>query len=183
MNILREIVPRAKAAGLSFLMIGGNAVIAYGFPRQTADLDLMVIDGQREVWDAMALSLGYRHHNVQTNFMMYNPISGAMPALDLVLVDASTFEKLAADAKQIEVAGERVEIPSLRHLIALKLHALRGGQAYRFERDMLDIITLIQLHGISLASADYAAILSRYGTPALRAEIERRLAGFDTSGA
>ena len=42
MSGLNSIRDAAVAAGLRFLLIGGNAMIAYGVQRETADLDLLV---------------------------------------------------------------------------------------------------------------------------------------------
>ena len=47
--------------------------------------------------------------------------------VDLMLVDDATFGKLSADAAEIVLAEMPVRIPSLRHLIAMKL--LRGSAA------------------------------------------------------
>jgi hypothetical protein len=182
MNILQQIAPRALRSQTPFLMIGGNAVIAHGFPRQTVDLDLLIQTQDRAAWHDLVTSLGYVPYHLLTNFLMYNAETATMPPLDFMLVSSETFAKLASDAIVVSVAGEQVKIPSLRHLIALKLHALRSGESHRHERDMLDVVTLLQLHGIELASPDYAEIFQRYATEAVRAEINRRLAGPGSSG-
>ena len=177
-KIIATIAGQAALKGLPFLIIGGNAVNAYGYPRVTRDVDLMVRDTDRRAWDELIVPLGYRAHQVQRVFHMYNPIPRDLPAVDLMLVDGGTFDKLATDATEIEMAGAKVRIPALRHLIALKLHALRSGAPHRRERDLGDVLTLVQVNGVDLASAKYVEILERYATPALATEIQRRLAGF-----
>ncbi len=183
MQIVSAISKLADTSNLPFLVIGGHAVIAYGYPRQTADVDFLVIDQNRHAWDSLVLALGYRHHHIQSAFQMYNPVQIGLPAIDLMLVDAQTFSKLAADAHDCEVGGVQVKIPSLRHLIALKLHALRSGQADRRERDLGDVLTLMRLNGLTLASPSYPEIFARYASPALQREIESRLAGPESSHA
>jgi hypothetical protein len=175
MNILGQLVPKAAEAGVPFLVIGGHAVIAYGFPRQTADLDLLIREQDRETWHALVTALGYTPYHLQANFLMYNSLVPGTPPLDFMIVNAQTFARLAADSGRLGAEGHGAMIPSLRHLIALKLHALRGGQAHRHERDLLDVITLVQLQSIDLASPDYREIFERYGTEAIRAELDRRL--------
>ena len=177
-QIVATIAGQAALKNLPFLLIGGNAVNAYGYPRVTRDADLMVREVQRRAWDELIVPLGFRAHQIQRVFHMYNPIPRDLPAVDLMLVDDGTFDKLAADATEIEMAGAKVRIPSLRHLIALKLHALRSSAPHRRERDMGDVLTLVQINGVDLASAKYVEILERYATPALATEIQRRLAGF-----
>jgi predicted nucleotidyltransferase len=177
MKIVAILAEKAAMAGVPFLVIGGNAVIVYGYPRQTADVDLLVREADREVWDGLIRALGYVAHHIQPAFQMYNPVAGNLPPVDLMLVDGGTFAKLDADAREVAFSGVRARIPSLRHLIALKLHALRSGQANRRERDFLDVITLVQLNDVDLASREYVEILDRYATAAIRAELRFRLAG------
>jgi hypothetical protein len=174
-NILSQLVPKAAEAGIPFLVIGGHAVIAYGFPRQTADLDLLVREEDREAWHALVTGLGYTPYHLQANFLMYNSLATGMAPLDFMIVNGQTFSRLATDAGRLGAEGHGAMIPSLRHLVALKLHALRSGQAHRQERDLLDVTTLVELHAIDLASPDYREIFERYGTATIRAEIDRRL--------
>jgi hypothetical protein len=182
-KILATIATRAAAEGLPFLVIGGNAVIAYGYPRMTRDLDLLVREDDRRAWDALITSLGYQPHQIMRAFHMYNPGGLQAPAVDLMLVDAGTFGKLSADALTVTMAESSVQLPSLPHLIALKLHALRQGGAHRYERDLGDVITLLQVNHVDLATPKYREIVARYATPAILAEIERRLAGPQSAGA
>ena len=149
----------------------------------TFDVDLLVRETDRQKWDELIVPLGYRQHHIQRVFHMYNPTSRELPPLDLMLVDERTFDKLAADASEVTLAGAPVRLPSIKHLIALKLHALRAGLAHRRERDLGDVLQLVQLNELDLASPEYSEILQRYATPALVAEIKRRLAGPESAGA
>lgn len=182
-KILATIAERAAAANLPFLVIGGNAVIAHGYPRLTNDLDLLVCETDRRAWDEMMTSLGYVPHQIQRAFHMYNPVERGLPPVDLMLVDVGTFGKLATDPKPCVLDETDVCIPKLSHLLALKLHALRQGPSHRFERDMSDVITLVEVNHVDLAVSEYAEILERYATPAVREEILRRLAGPESAGA
>lgn len=64
MNIFHEL-GRAKAAGLPFLLIGGHAVVAHGFPRLTFDVDIVVPKSRGPEWKQRFEALGYRcfHEN------------------------------------------------------------------------------------------------------------------------
>jgi len=179
---LATIVERAAAANLPFLVIGGNAVIAYGYPRMTRDIDLLVREGDRRAWDELMLGLGYLPYQIMRAFHMYNPQRRGDPPVDLMLVDESTFAKFIAGRGVSTLDETEVFLPKLSHLLALKLHALREGGAHRFDRDMSDVVTLIRVNGVALADPEYADILDRYATPAVRAEILRRLAGLESTG-
>lgn len=181
-KIVAAIAEKAAHAGLPFIVIGGNAVIAYGYPRTTVDVDLLVKDTDRRKWDELIIPLGYRQHHIHRVFHMYNPIPDGMPAVDFMLVNEHTFSKLSENTRETELGGATVRIPSLRNLIALKLHALRYGGEHRHTRDLLDIVELSQLNQVDLESPEYVEILVRYATPAIVAEIKLRFAGSGPSG-
>lgn len=181
MRIVATISEKAALAGLPFLIIGGNAVNAYGYPRTTTDVDLFVRDSDRRKWDELIVPLGYRAHQIQRVFHMYNPIPNNLPPVDLMLVDRGTFDKMEINAAEITLGGAKVRVPSLRHLIALKLHALRTYLPHRYERDLGDVLVLMQVNKVDLAAPEYDEIFQRYATPALITEIERRLAGPESS--
>lgn len=183
MHFIATIAERAAEAGLPFLLIGGNAVIAYGYPRQTADWDFLVRDTDRDKWHELILPLGFRLHHHHLVFHMYHPLQPGLVDMDLMLVDGGTFAKLQAESHETTISGVVLRMPSLRHLIALKLHALRAGLEHRRERDLLDIIMLVQLNKVDLAAPEFVQILDRYATPAIRAELLRRLAGPESAGA
>jgi predicted nucleotidyltransferase len=176
-KILATIAERAAAAGLPFLIIGGNAVIAYGYARMTRDLDLMVREQDRRMWDELMQSLDYSQYEVSRAFQMYNPGPAHLPPVDLMLVDAATMEKLANGAQTVDMEGTNVRIPSLVHLIALKLHALRQGDLHRHTRDFGDVVELVLINKVDLASAEYAAILERYADAATREKLSAALPG------
>lgn len=177
MKILATIAARAAEDELPFLIIGGNAVIAYGYPRMTRDIDLLVREEDRREWDALILALDYSSHHVGRVFQMYNPNARHMPPLDLMLVERDTFAKLADGARLVTMENAAVRIPSLGHLIALKLHALRQGDRERHTRDFGDIVELALINQVDLASPEYAAILDRYADAATRAKLAASLPG------
>ena len=112
---------------------------------------------------------------------MYTPLERGQPPVDLMLVNSRTFEKLSAGATVSEVDGQQIRYPSLLHLIALKLHALRHGLEHRRARDLGDVVELMMINQLNLAAPEFQEILERYGTPAITAELRVRLVG--TSGA
>ena len=116
-------------------------------------------------------------------FHMYNPAERGQLPVDLMLVDAGTFAKLTADPSRCVLDETEVAIPKLSHLLALKLHALRQGPSHRYERDLSDVIMLVQINEVDLAQPECTEILDRYATPAVRAEILRRLTRPESAGA
>ena len=181
-KIVGTIAEKAALAGLPFIVIGGNAVNAYGYSRTTVDVDLLVRETDRRKWDELIVPLGYRAHQIQRVFHMYNPIPDGWAPVDLMLVNEGTFTKLSQNTRETELGGAIVRIPSLRNLIALKLHALRFGGEHRHTRDFLDVIELVQLNQVNLAAPEYVEILERYATSDIADRIRSGIAGPQSPG-
>jgi hypothetical protein len=59
MSLLKTLESKTKDQGLTFLVIGGLAVIHYGYPRDTGDLDLLILRSARGQWLALFSELDY----------------------------------------------------------------------------------------------------------------------------
>jgi hypothetical protein len=180
-SVFARLVSEATAAGLPYLLIGGNAVVGHGYQRMTRDIDLLIHDRNRQQWDALIMSLGYQRHDTRDAFHMYNAVARGDPPLDLMLVDASTFAKLSTDPAYCFFDGVKTPIPRLSHLLALKLHALKHYIPHRYERDLGDVVELIRINRVNLADPEFAGIFERYAIDSVRREIERRLARPESS--
>ncbi len=147
MKILDLIQQLANENGLEFVLIGGHAINAIGDRRQTRDVDLLVCETDKKLWKKLLLDMDYELFNDSAAFMQFNPGKIEEWPLDILLVNEITFKKLKADAISKNIGGkEDILIPSKKHLIAMKLHALKQGDEIRRLKDLLDIITLIR-HG------------------------------------
>ncbi len=175
MEILRAIKERALTKGLDFILIGGHAVAVYGVQRQTGDVDLIVARSKRALWDEIFLALRYRSGQNDENFIRYQPASIAAWPVDLMLVDDETLQKLVAAALEVDLGQTRVKVASPRHLITLKIHALKRHQPDRFVKDYNDVIALLRTHGKDVSSADLLELCLRYADRALYDRIQRDL--------
>jgi hypothetical protein len=73
MEVLKRIAKTAGERGLSFVVVGGHALNAWGLSRQTCDLDLMVPENEREAWKDMLRELGYPTPLQQEAFIQFGP--------------------------------------------------------------------------------------------------------------
>jgi hypothetical protein len=55
--------------------------------------------------------------------------------LDLMFVAPSTFEQFWTASEKREFGGTTASVPSLDHLLALKLHVLKQGLLHRTSKD------------------------------------------------
>ena len=153
MSFFTVIDKEAKARGLPYLLIGGYAVIAHGFPRLTFDVDLAIERARKSEWLQCAAALGYSVHHDGGAFLQLGSKEHDWP-LDFMLLNDSTFAKLSATSVERTIDGVTVRIPSVLHLIALKIHALNHTRTRRFLKDFEDVTELIQRDKIDLASPE-----------------------------
>jgi hypothetical protein len=177
-SVFATLVAQAGQVGLPFLVIGGNAVIAYGYPRQTHDFDFLVDNRHRFRWDQIIRELGYHPEHFHSVFQMYKCERPEHPPIDLMLVDHDTFQKFENDAIETIIHQVPVRIPALLHMIALKLHAEKSAGDRREGRDFNDVLMLLKLNHVELADPALQEILERFGNE----DIRRRLSIFFEKG-
>jgi hypothetical protein len=164
-----------RKRNLQFLVIGGLAVNLYGYSRETADLDLLICDGQREPWLGLFSRLDYVIYKDGGNFIQLSSEQHAAWPVDLMLVQKRTFAPMFAASQEADLYGTPSRIPSLKHLIALKLHALKNTRLDRFLKDFLDVENLIRINNLDLKSENIRQLFVRYGTMELYDKVSRSL--------
>ena len=177
MTSFQDIISAAREHGLSFLVIGGFAVIFHGYSRDTADLDLLVARKARPEWMDLFSTLGYSVFRDAGNFLQLTPPKAGAWPVDLMVVSESTFEPMMAAGMEVEMYGAMVRIPSLDHLLALKLHVLKHGHVGRFSKDFLDVEGLVRVNALDPRSEKMRQMFLKYGTLDLYEKISRALAG------
>jgi hypothetical protein len=55
-------------------------------------------------------------------------------------------------------------VPSLSHLIALKLHSIKYNPKLRLTRDLPDIINLIRINELNHKNPDFKELCLKFGT-------------------
>lgn len=172
---LRRLVDLAQSPPeLPFLLIGGHAVAAHGHARMTFDVDFLARASDREAWMGRAAAGGLGCVAQSDNFAQFAAGEDG-EAFDLMFVSDDTFAGMQAAAVSADLGPVRVPVPSLRHLIALKLHALRHAPEVRMSKDASDIEMLLRRNGVSLADPAWRELFLRHGTADLLAAFERIL--------
>ena len=173
MNGLAAIVARAAEGNLPFILAGGHAVIAHGCPRNTFDIDLIIPRNQRDKWKDLAQATGYRLVGQGPTFLQFSPSGSQAPPLDLMLVSEDTFGKLLAEAVPATAALPGARIVSLRHLLALKCHAIKHGHRGRIVKDADDVIRLVQANRLDVNDPEIRDLFLKYGPAELYEKIQR----------
>ena len=159
--------------GLDFLIIGGFAVVHHGYPRETADLDLLIRKSARQDWLGLFTSLGYQVVRDGDVFLQLSPSDANMWPVDLMLVNDSTFDKMQGQAVEAGFHGTLGPIPSAEHLLALKVHALKNARIHRFLKDFQDVEGIIRKNQFDLNSETIRQIILKYGSVELYEKIRR----------
>lgn len=163
MQILHILNQKAYQRQLEFLVVGGHAVSAHGFSRQTGDLDLLVREEDRSAWREIFISLGYKMFYEHSSFMQFSPPELGTWPLDLMFVDNATFSGMLTESLKVTFGDSTARIPSVEHLLALKLHALKQGQPHRIFKDLSDIINLVLIKKIDVHTDQFRQLCEKYG--------------------
>ncbi len=166
-SFFETIATETRKRHLPFLIIGGHAINLYGFARETADVDFLICADNRTAWLELLTKLGYRVFSDGGSFVQLSSDQQSAWPLDLMLVQKKTFQPMLADSREVEFYGTTSRIPSLEHLIALKLHALKNTRVNRFLKDYLDVENLIQINHLDIKSKKIRLLFTKYGTLAL----------------
>lgn len=173
-DVLVALDTMAKAEGLSYLLVGGNAVNAHHYLRTTYDVDLAIRETDKAQWDRQMRNLGYEVFFGTPAFSRYRQKADKQSVpVDLMILDESTYTKLKTKSQERVLAGRDYPVPDVLHVIAMKLHALRQPHREANTNDLNDVISLIKKLKIDVQSEDFITIFERYGTPEIQAKILR----------
>jgi predicted nucleotidyltransferase len=165
MQVLDILTAKAEEKGLRFIVIGGHAVNAYGERRQTGDLDILVREADRQLWERILTSMEYTLFHRHRAFLQYKPPVLEVWPIDIMLVDDRTFDGLFAESQEVNFGGtHNVSIPSIEHLIALKLNVLKQVGKARELKDLADIVALVKIGRLDVKDGKFRLLCEKYGT-------------------
>ena len=86
---------------------------------------------------------------------------------NFIFVDKETLARIIKDGKKVKIAGKTFVVPSLNHLIALKLHSVKFNPKIREFRDLPDIINLLRMNKVNVKTDQFRKLCLEYGTEEL----------------
>lgn len=161
MKLFQKVSDLFKDAGITFVLVGGHAVNHYGVTRHTADIDLMILSSNCGKATRELEALGYCEDCSSELFVRCVHADAATMDVDFLLVDEETLTKIADSAISAVIEDREVLIPSLDHLLAMKLHSLRHTPE-RMLKDGGDIVALLLEH--HRTPDDIQGICDRFGS-------------------
>ncbi len=173
MTFLEIICERVQRENLPFLLAGGHAVVVHGYARTTFDLDFITDRDSRERWLRVLAHGGLTLYHEGPTFVQFSPPSGQHWPVDLMFVNASTFQKLDAESVTAEIGRASVKVVSLLHLIALKCHAIRHGHSGRVIKDTDDLVRLIEVNRLQVEEPKLREIVLQHGSAEIYEKLRR----------
>lgn len=167
MEILRTISFYTEDKDMPFILIGGHAVNVYGISRQTGDIDLVVPLSSKERWLPLLERLNYKCNQNDDRFARFEAKDIAAWPIDLMFVDDNTFKKLYSQSISDEVGVAKVRVASARHLVTLKLHALKNYQEHRYVKDLNDVLQLLKNSKTGISKTELSELCEKYADSAL----------------
>ncbi len=157
------------------ILIGGFAVNYYNVTRQTADIDFLVSEDDFNIILEFLKKEGYEVDYTHKVFVRLKGKGKYIIDIDFLFVDKTTFDGIKLDSQEIKIAGEDFYVPSLEHLIALKLHSIKYNQKNREFKDLPDIINLIKANKVKYKKKQFKDICLKYGTAELYNKIRESI--------
>ncbi len=162
-----------EKTNVSCVLIGGFAVNYYKVTRQTADVDFLIIKKDFERILGLLEEEGFKQDYSQEVFARIKSTKSYLMDIDFMFVDKETLDKIIKEGKQISIARQKFIVPSLFHLIALKMHAIKYNPKIREYKDLLDIIELIKVNKINTKTNEFKSLCLKYGTEELYKKLEK----------
>jgi hypothetical protein len=148
-KVLGVVTDFLDGKGVRHAVIGGVALIAYGLPRTTLDLDFIVESSAQDElirfiesrgYETVHRSSGYSNH-VHPDLLLWG-------SLDVVYIGGETSQELFAACRTTTgPGGLQIRVPKPEHLAALKVTAMKNDPA-RALQDMADVRFLLHLPGV-----------------------------------
>lgn len=168
------IVEGLERRGMDVLLVGGMALPAYGVVRQTLDIDCLIDEENAPVLGKILIDAGYTEQARSDNFVRYTGPDDTHFDVDVLLVDSETMDELVAESRAFDLGPVTMRVPSLRHLVMLKLHAIKN-EPKRELRDLSDIVEMLRFQPDALSADELAAICARYGPPGIHGRLKDTL--------
>lgn len=162
-NIFHLIFDVLQTGNVPALVVGGFAVNYHGVSRQTQDIDLLMTEENYEKVKSFFGKAGSREVIRNPLFVHLENKAVSPLDLDVIFVDPKTFDGINREAKTTQIGGRKFKVPSLRHLLALKLHAMKQNLKRRGFRDLTDVLDLAQKNQIDVQGKDFLELCRQYG--------------------
>ena len=152
-----------KQKGVACVLIGGFAVNHYKVSRQTGDVDLLITKEDFDKIIGLIEKAGYKKIFSHENFAQYQSSHLSLMDVDFMFVESDTLKKILKESEEFAIVGQKFFVPSLFHLIALKLHCIKFNPKNRMSKDWPDIMNLIRVNDVDVKEKKFKELCLKFG--------------------
>ena len=164
-------------SGVPLLLTGQHALLAHGCPRGAADNECeCAICGENETL------LGDHFARNQWNLVYRTPffskfrlLSTGTPVIKVLFLDATTFSQLRAASTEHTFDTITMRVPSLIHVIAMKLQGIKHDPQRETEV-LAEVLTLLRANLARWNAEELEAACKRFGPAGIHARVMQQLA-------
>lgn len=152
------------------VLIGGFAVNFHKVIRATMDVDFLTTKEDFEAAYGFLEKEGFKKFYEHETFAQLENDKEYISKLDFMFVDKDVLDKIIKEGKDVTIAGQDFKIPSLFHMIALKLHAIKFNKKREY-KDLIDIVDLIRNNKVDVKTDEFQNLCLKFGTQELYSKI------------
>lgn len=135
-----------------YALVGGMALLAYGAPRATFDLDLLAHRRTRDELVSFLEARGFTTLSLQPGFSNHQHAEPALGRVDVIYADGTTADAVFAGCSRRAITPAiEAPVPRAEHLVAMKTQSFAHDQS-RYS-DLADLQFLLAIPGLDLAEA------------------------------
>jgi hypothetical protein len=168
-DIFRIVFEEADHAGIKCLLVGGFAVNYYGYSRTTLDIDVLITSSAEEQVVSFMRKNGFTNISRYENVIFFSH-PRSVCRVDFLQTDAVTMETMMNRSQMVDYLGEKVRIPALMDLLAMKLFAAAHATAVRGGKDLADVVYLALINSLDPEN-DLRHLCLKYADDRLYSEI------------
>ena len=128
-RVLDLVRPFFESRAEPYALVGGLALLAYGAPRATFDVDLLAPRRTREDLVAFLEGRGFTTLSVQPGFSNHQHPDPALGRVDVIYVSGTTADAVFAGCSRKAIAAAvEAPVPRPEHLLAMKAQAFAKDQ-------------------------------------------------------
>lgn len=173
MGAIAEALAALAKADVPLLLIGGNALQAFGYTRATLDVDCLIAEESSERLKEVLGANGFPWAGSMAHFQEFRHHGNKdEPPIHAMRVDAATFEKMWGQSIASEVSGIPLRVPCLAHLLALKLFAAKQNPK-RHNKDFRDVCVLLEMNPGKVSREELLQVCQRYASQKAVDELTR----------
>ena len=169
-RIITDLKLQLHDRGVDWMVVGGWALAAHGVARQTFDLDVVIAKADGRKAEAALETCGYALLGRSALMSRYRSSTPGSPDIDVLAIDPATMATLGKEAIITALGSENIRVPTLMHLLAMKIHAFKSDPTRR-TKDVSDIVSLVRANGVSPSSEEFHSLCAKYGSEELWKEI------------